>query len=267
VAIRWPRHDLRKNATFMNQARYDVIFSGAIADGLDIAVVKDRIAKLFKTDTSQVDRLFSGNTVVIKRQTDERTARKYYAAMRQAGALCQVRPCAPVEKVGKLPHAATAAPRSAGPARDGMSIAAPGSTLVEHPHVPEREFDLSAYSMAAVGTDVLDHIEDPQAPEIDLSGYDLDPPGVELVESLEASPPPALDTSGFSVAPTGADLAESPPVEAAQLPDISTLSMAPAGSDVLKPEEIKPAPPPPQVGDELGLEPVSPHLTAKGSEK
>jgi len=251
----------------MNQARYDVIFSGTIADGLDIAVVKDRIAKLFKTDASQVDRLFSGNTVVIKRQTDEQTARKYHAAMRQAGALCQVRPSVPADKGRALPQGATAKARSAGPAGNGMSIAAPGSTLVEHPHVPEREFDLSAYSMAAVGTDVLDHMEDPQAPEIDLSGYDLDPPGVELVESLAASPPPALDTSGFSVAPTGADLAERPPVEATQLPDISALSMAPAGSDVLKPGEIKAPPPPPQFEDELSLESIPPHMHAKDPEK
>jgi len=251
----------------MNQARYDVIFSGAIADGLDIAVVKGRVAKLFKTDASQVERLFSGNTVVIKRQTDEQTARKYHAAMRQAGALCRVRPSASADKGRELPQRATAKPRSAGPAGGGMSIAAPGSTLVEHPHVPEREFDLSAYSMAAVGADVLDHIEDPEAPEIDLSGYDLDPPGVELVESLEASPPPALDTSEFSVAPTGVDLVDSSPVEATQLPDISALSMAPAGSDVLKPGEIKAPPPPPQIVDDLSLEAIPPHVHAKDPEK
>ena len=207
----------------MNQARYDVIFSGAIADGLDIAVVKDRIAKLFKTDASQVDRLFGGNTVVIKRQTDEQTARKYHAAMRQAGALCQVRPCAPAEKTGEQPHAATAKPRSAGSA-GGISMAAPGSLLVEHPHVPEREFDLSAYSMAAVGADVVEQLPNPDAPEIDLSGYNLDPPGIELVESPAPPPPPDLDTSDYSVAALGEDLVERPLVQPGTVPDTSGMS-------------------------------------------
>ena len=250
----------------MNQARYDVIFSGAIADGLDIAVVKDRIAKLFKTDASQVERLFSGNTVVIKRQTDEQTARKYHAAMRQAGALCRVRPSAPADKGRELPQGSTAKPRDAGPA-GGMSVAAPGSILVEHADVPEREFDLSAYSMAAVGTDVLDELPSPDAPEIDLSGYNLDPPGIELVEAPAPPPQPDLDISDYSVAARGEDLVDRPLAETGPLPDTSALSVAPAGSDVLKPEEIKPAPTPPEVGDELGLEPISPHFPAKGSEK
>jgi hypothetical protein len=250
----------------MNQARYDVIFNGAIADGLDIAIVKVRIAKLFNTNASQVERLFGGSTVVIKRQTDEQTARKYYAAMRQAGALCQIRPCASAEKAGEQPQVTATMPRRAGPT-GGISIAAPGSLLVEHPHVPEREFDLSAYSMAAVGADVLEHQPSPEVPEIDLSGYDLDPPGIELVEAPASPPPPDLDTSDYSVAARGEDLVEHPLVVAQPLPDTDGLSMAPAGSDVLKPEEIKPAPPPPQVGDNLGLEPVSRHFPGKGSDK
>lgn len=250
----------------MNQARYDVVFTGTVADGLDVAVVKDRIAKLFKTDVSQIERLFSGSTVVIKRQTDEQTARKYHAAMRQAGALCQVRPCAPTEKAGEQPPVDRSAPRSSGPAGD-MSIAAPGSVLAEHAPVPEREFDLSAYSMAAVGADVLDRVPSPEAPELDLSGYDLDPPGIELVEIPPPPQPPSLDTSEYSVAAPGEDLVDRPPVEAGPLPDTSALTIAPTGSDVLKPDEIKPAPPPPPVGDKLGLEPLPPHFSAKGPEK
>ncbi len=76
----------------MPQKEYNLIFKGQVTDGNNISTVKARLQKLFKTTTEKVDRMFSGQPVILKHSLDTTTAEKYKKALFQAGALCELHP-------------------------------------------------------------------------------------------------------------------------------------------------------------------------------
>lgn len=199
-------------------ARFDLVFSGELIDGCDPVRVRRDLERLFRTDASSVERLFTGRPVVIKKDLDEQTAARYRAALQQVGALCRIRPAAAgvdtTDTVARPPAVGSLA---------GTEILPPGSILTETQRIDPPEFDLSAFNIA--------------------------PPGVMLVEPVvSAAVPPR--PGAFDVAPVGADLADPRPLAPARIPDISALSMAPPRTEMLSPEERrKPAPVPPAVPD------------------
>jgi hypothetical protein len=76
----------------MEETLYNVVFRGKIADGQDIERVKKNIAVLFKVERENIERLFSGKPVIVKKNTDHANAAKYKAVMEKAGALCSIVP-------------------------------------------------------------------------------------------------------------------------------------------------------------------------------
>ena len=80
----------------MTQSTYDVSFNGGLVAGADLTQVKNNVASLFKTDVEKIEVMFSGKRVVVKRNLDEQTALKYQAAMKNAGAVCQITEVKPV---------------------------------------------------------------------------------------------------------------------------------------------------------------------------
>ncbi len=76
----------------MEEISYNVIFRGEITEGQDIEKVRQNLAKLFKVNSEKIERLFSGNSVTIKKNADHTTAMKYKTAMEKAGALCSLVP-------------------------------------------------------------------------------------------------------------------------------------------------------------------------------
>lgn len=75
----------------MTERRFDIVFSGKLINGAEILEVKEKLRKLFKLDTEAVEKLFSGNPMVIKTNVDRATATKYQQAIAQAGASIQLR--------------------------------------------------------------------------------------------------------------------------------------------------------------------------------
>jgi hypothetical protein len=73
-----------------NMADYQVIFEGKLTGERALDEVKRNLAALFKMKAEQVDALFTGKPVVIKRDIDQATALKYQAAFKKAGAVCTV---------------------------------------------------------------------------------------------------------------------------------------------------------------------------------
>ena len=69
---------------------YHVIFEGRITGEIGLAEVKRNLAAMFKMNDAQVESLFSGKPVVIKRDIDAQTAQKYATAFKKAGAVCKV---------------------------------------------------------------------------------------------------------------------------------------------------------------------------------
>lgn len=74
----------------MDTKSYHVVFEGQITGEKDLADVKRQLAALFKMNAAQVESLFSGKPVVIKRDVDAQTAQKYAAAFKKAGAVCKI---------------------------------------------------------------------------------------------------------------------------------------------------------------------------------
>lgn len=70
----------------MTEARYKIVFDGQLMPEMTLATVKDNLARLFKSDPSKIDALFSGSPIALKRDLAETEADRYLAALQQAGA-------------------------------------------------------------------------------------------------------------------------------------------------------------------------------------
>ncbi|MGE0371287.1 MAG: hypothetical protein AB7Q01_05275 [Gammaproteobacteria bacterium] len=232
----------------MDPREYDIVYSGALVAGRDPAHVKSELARLFKTDAAGVERLFSGQTVIIKKAVDRQTAEKYRAVMQKAGAVCEIRDRT------EAPKDTTAAPSVASAGR--MTIAPAGEILTTPRTVSSPAYDFAHMSVAAAGADILDDGGAvAAAPLYDLSALSMAPPGIDLIEQRRVDPAPLPDFSGMNIADAGVDLDTRTPPAAAAQPDISAIALAPAGTVMLRPGEMKTPPAPPDISAlDLSLE-------------
>ena len=72
--------------------RFDIIFSGEITTDFPMAVVKQKVASLFKLDTSRVEQLFINGQVALKQNVDAAAAEKYRSVLAKAGMVVTVKP-------------------------------------------------------------------------------------------------------------------------------------------------------------------------------
>lgn len=70
----------------MTQARYKIVFNGELMPGASLDATKDNLARLFKSDLTRINSLFSNGTVDIKRDLSENEADQYLKALQGAGA-------------------------------------------------------------------------------------------------------------------------------------------------------------------------------------
>jgi len=192
---------------------FEVVFNGEILDGFDPAETQAKIGKLFNADEAKIARLFSGNSVVIKKNLDEATANKYIGAFKNAGAKAIVRDAAAavVEEVQAAPPPAEPAPAVSKPA---PAPATSGSSIFEH------SGEASEHLTDAPQTQVnLD--SDP-----DLSGMTLRENTGNLVDPSDEVPDADIDTSEFSLAATGSDLADKKEEPEEYNPDLSGITLS-----------------------------------------
>lgn len=88
---------------------YSVIMTGTIADGFELEQVRASVSKLFKLTPQQLDKLFSGRPVAVRRNVDKTLALKLGSALTRAGALTEIKNSVPPGDNG-LPAAADTAP-------------------------------------------------------------------------------------------------------------------------------------------------------------
>lgn len=178
---------------------YDVYFSGAILPDQDAEQVRTAVGKIFHADASQLQRLFSGKRIRIKRAVDAETAGRYRAAMRQAGALIDI-------QLSDAPGAAAPAPP---PAADDAR-----STPVADDAPPP----LAGIQVTEEGPD-----------------FDLLPPRTGSLADCAPPPPqaPTVDISAMALAFPGSDIDDRPPVPEPRI-DISALSAAPPNTGTLE---------------------------------
>jgi hypothetical protein len=100
----------------MAELRYQVIFRGKTVPDTPIEDVKVNLANLFKTNDVRINRLFSGQVVVLKKGLRQEEGERYRVLLERAGALCEVVPltaaqpsppseAAPVVATGASPKA------------------------------------------------------------------------------------------------------------------------------------------------------------------
>ncbi|MCK1790958.1 DUF805 domain-containing protein [Pseudomonas violetae] len=69
----------------MSENRFKIMFDGALLPGVDITTAKLNLARLFKSDVTAIERLFSGRPVALKRDLSHSDAQTYLQALAKTG--------------------------------------------------------------------------------------------------------------------------------------------------------------------------------------
>lgn len=70
---------------------FSVVMTGKVAEGQDLAAVKSNVAKLFKLGDAQLEKMFSGKAVAVRKGIDRQQADRICAALLKAGAEARVK--------------------------------------------------------------------------------------------------------------------------------------------------------------------------------
>lgn len=185
---------------------FQLVFKGECLPGTDLEAARNNARALFKASTEQLERMFSGQPVVIRNNLEENQAEKYLAVLNKHGMQAYVQPM-PGHELPASPEparpSATTAPKpiaAATPARQSSVIVESGNRL-------------------PVAGDKVDEI-------LSGSGLSLAPVGVTLVEPSVVDVPMFQHIDEWTLAPAGSDLGvkqdRPPPI----VPDVSHLSLA-----------------------------------------
>ncbi|MDX1803220.1 MAG: hypothetical protein R3292_04010 [Alcanivorax sp.] len=186
----------------MSEQRYHVVFSGELVAGADPETVKANLARLFKMDAARVDKLFSGQPVVLKKNADQATAMKFRAVLKQAGAVCEMRA---LESGSPQPSGQPASP----PVAASQPAPAPAQA-------PEAQPDGDLETVGTIRTGGTG-----------FSGpFTVAEAGADMDNSEHEAPPPAPDISHLSMGNPGEDLGQLKKEQTTDVPDISHLSIA-----------------------------------------
>lgn len=158
----------------MAEPQLEIVFRGDIAFGENLADVKERLRDLFKADDEQLQRLFSGRPIVIRRGLDNAAAERYQQALNKAGAVVEVRPASAAgdkQPLAEQPPVAEPAPVVASPddqvlqgdqseqeSEPGWGIAPVGADLLsseEKTALVDADINTSHLTLSPEGSDVL----------------------------------------------------------------------------------------------------------------
>jgi len=185
---------------------FQLVFRGECVPGVDEQNARKNARALFKASAEQVNRMFSGQPVVLRNRLEEAQAEKYRLILRRHGMVAYVQP---------MPASRDATP-AATPAPAAAARSAAGST---RPQPEGRSPATEPGERLPVAGEKVDAI-------LAGSNLRLDPPGVTLTEPREVEPPMFQHLDEWTLAPPGSDLAvdrqQPPPI----VPDVSHLSLA-----------------------------------------
>ena len=69
---------------------YNIVFEGKTVPGKEIDLVKKALMNILKADDQGIDRLFSGKRVLIRKNVEAATAKKFQKAFEDIGAVCNL---------------------------------------------------------------------------------------------------------------------------------------------------------------------------------
>lgn len=217
----------------MNEERFDLVFSGELVAGFELAQVKKNIQVLFRIDDAKVNALFSGKPIPLRKGLDADAANKYRVAMKKAGARVDVvlsrDPPAPTAQAAASPPAAgeparqnaafttalgaqpAAAPRPREPINaPNFGVVAAGGPLVrpeERVAVAAVRVDVSHLSVKPQQGNLLTaaELERPPGIAVTVPELDLADPGSDLLlpEERRSPDPVVVDISGLTLGAPG----------------------------------------------------------------
>ncbi|MBW4935485.1 hypothetical protein [Marinobacter sp. F4206] len=189
---------------------FQLVFRGECAPGTDLETARNNARNLFKASVEQVDRMFSGQPVVIRNKLEEVQAEKYRAVLRKHGMVAHVQPMA-----GAEPAARPAPEPAKAPPPKTESRSEPEFAATPRGKVPETE----PGERLPVAGEKVDTI-------LSGSGLGLDPVGVTLMAHTEVKPPMFQHLDDWTLAPAGTDLGVDRELPPPVVPDVSHLSLA-----------------------------------------
>lgn len=198
----------------MTETRYQLIFSGRLQAGVLPEQAQQAVKERFRLNSAQLDHLFSGQRITVKRGIDRANAERYQRAFAAAGALVDIEP-APAASSTEPEHA----PPSAQPEPASANLATePASALAEH---DSRESAEGKAADPKTTADTATEVED-------IAPMQVLPAGTPIDEHVPPPQPPP-DTSHLRLAPSEATSLEdcAPPTPAPPQLDLSALELAP----------------------------------------
>ncbi|PHQ25646.1 hypothetical protein CLH62_08535 [Marinobacter guineae] len=192
---------------------FQLVFKGECVPGTDLEAARNNARSLFKASLEQVDRMFSGQPVVIRNKLEEVQAEKYRAVLKKHGMVAYVQPMANARPAASPP------PKPEAPA--GQASQQPAAPAVSAP-APEKKGTIPQTEPGdrlPVAGEKVDDI-------LSGSGLSLDPVGVTLAEQSEVEPPMFQHLDEWSLAPAGSDLGVERNLPPPVVPDVSHLSLA-----------------------------------------
>ena len=92
-------------------SKFNLTFNGDIAAGVDPRHAKTRFGKMFQIDDPErLEKFFCGDTIILRRNLDRKTAAQYYSDMQKIGLTAQLVKASTLETVNALGAVAEPSP-------------------------------------------------------------------------------------------------------------------------------------------------------------
>lgn len=191
----------------MSDDRFELVFSGQLITGMSALQARQSLQARFKLSDDQIEQLFAGAAVTVKRNLDQAAAERYRQAFLEAGAVVAIQPYSAPTASRVQPETARTALQTPLQPNDsrvpsehadssGEGSSGPNSRLhLLPPGTPVGEAADTA-GQAPPDTSRLS-----LAPSEDMTLADCAPPAPE---------PPALDLDRYALAPLETDAEDDP---------------------------------------------------------
>lgn len=207
-----------------DEARYNIVFRGELVSGADPDQVRRNLAQLFKMELERVEKLFAGKPVVLKKEADQATAMKMRAALKKAGAECEMKPVDGEE--------APAQPQPSTPEGGSDTTAAPEPQASDSGATTGEAQPEATPASSGAGVAMEDKPENLETVGTIRTGgtgfsseFEVAPVGAELEQADSDEEPVNPDISHLSLSPPGTDLEQLQDQEEVEVPDISHLKV------------------------------------------
>ena len=266
----------------MNEELFNLVFSGDLVKGSQEEAVKANLVRLFKLAPEQVDKMFSGKVITIKKNVDAETGRKLRAKFKQAGAVCRLESFSttsvssePSSNASQSKESTKTSPSATSPSVSSPSVSSPAvfkipddPVEVEPPAEPDSSNPETKGGMEtdsgeepaspSVSSPAVFNIPDDPTEEAPVESDSVSSDSKDSLETQQIEEPASETETGINndspVSETSdvlADAVEEVPEDSSSNANTETpsngLTIAPTGADVLEGYSPPEPPPPPNV--------------------